>query len=56
MNWNFDLLHPIEKSEWHLLRANSIFSENGYSYQQMQIWNSNGDLILQGTQTVAVFL
>ncbi|WP_151980809.1 thioesterase family protein [Acinetobacter guerrae] len=56
MNWNLDILRPIEQSEWHLIRSYSLFAEHGYSYQQMQLWDQNGNLILQGTQTVAIYL
>lgn len=40
---------------WWLLRSSAEHAKDGYSSQDMQIWNSKGELIITGRQNVAVF-
>lgn len=40
---------------WWLLNSVVEQVENGYSSQEMKLWNSEGDIILVGKQSVAVF-
>lgn len=55
MNWTVDFTQPAEHSEWYLVRSFSLVAAGGYSYQSMQVWNKQGELVLSGTQTVAIF-
>lgn len=55
MTWTVDLTEPATICDWHLLRSASMFARDGYSRQNMEIWNEAGKLILAGNQTVAVF-
>ena len=56
MNWTVDFSQPAEHSEWYLLRSFSLLASGGYSYQKMQVWNETGELLMSGTQTVAIFI
>ena len=56
MAWSFDLPQPATPGEWFLLRAFSRQAGNGYSLQDMEIWNEAGRSVLQGRQSVAVFI
>lgn len=55
MTWSFDLPQPAKRSSWFLQRTRSLVADNGYSFQLMDVWNSEGELVLVGTQTVAIF-
>ena len=57
MTWMFNILSQDITTEdgWWLLRSAAEHAENGYSSQDMQVWNSNGDLIITGRQNVAIF-
>ncbi|MCD9086855.1 thioesterase family protein [Stenotrophomonas sp. SY1] len=55
INWSFDMLEPVPVGEWFLLRSFSEHARDGYSSQDMQVWNAQGQLLLRGRQSVAVF-
>ena len=40
---------------WWLLRSCAEHAKDGYSSQDMQVWNSEGELVITGRQNVAVF-
>lgn len=56
INWSFDLLGPVPAGEWFLLRSASDYTADGYSSQQMQVWDIDGRLLMRGRQAVAVFV
>ena len=55
INWSFDLLEPVPAGEWFLLRSFSEHARDGYSSQDMHVWNEQGQLLMRGRQNVAVF-
>ncbi|MDY6456817.1 acyl-CoA thioesterase [Acinetobacter faecalis] len=55
MNWTVDFSQPAQHSKWYLVRSLSLNASGGYSYQTMQVWNEHHELVLSGTQTVAIF-
>ena len=55
MNWSVHLAHVAEPGEWFLLQSQSLHAAYGYAYQTMQVWNAQGQPLLFGSQTVAVF-
>jgi len=57
MTWMMNFLSEdvYTKDRWWLMRSAAEHAANGYSSQDMQIWNSNGDLIVSGRQNVAIF-
>jgi acyl-CoA thioesterase len=58
MTWLCNLLTPLPQTEdgWWLLRADSDYAVNGCSSQSMAIWNSAGEPIATGMQSVALFV
>ncbi|MFT3800278.1 MAG: thioesterase family protein [Burkholderiaceae bacterium] len=55
VTWTFDLLHGAPTGQWFLQRAFSRQSADGYSMQDMEIWDEAGRLVLWGRQSVAIF-
>ena len=55
MNWTVHFPHVSEAGEWFLLQSQSLHAAHGYAYQTMQVWNAQGQPLLLGSQTVAVF-
>jgi acyl-CoA thioesterase len=55
MNWNFELPRPATAGEWFLLCSSSRRAADGYSFQTMRAWNEARELVLTGSQTVAIF-
>ncbi|WP_295976266.1 thioesterase family protein [uncultured Xanthomonas sp.] len=55
MTWTLDFPQPASAGDWFLLRSASLHAEDGYSLQDMQIWDSAGRLVLWGRQTVALY-
>ena len=57
MTWMINILTDEFTSEdgWWLLRSAADHAKDGYSSQDMQIWNSRGELVTTGHQSVAVF-
>jgi acyl-CoA thioesterase len=55
VTWTIDFASPAQPGEWFLLRSSSQRAAHGYSYQLMDIWNAQGEPVLAGSQTVAIF-
>lgn len=56
MNWAVELVNsPRDISGWFLLRSRSLHAGHGYSHQLMEVWDEHGQLLMAGTQTVALF-
>ena len=55
MTWMVNLPTQARNSKWHLMRSISQHAQNGYSYQTMEIWDENSNIVMTGSQTVAVF-
>jgi acyl-CoA thioesterase len=56
MTWTVDIAHVPESLEgWHLLWASSEHAGEGYSLQNMGMWNEAGELLAVGRQAVAIF-
>lgn len=56
MTWTVDVARvPHSLDGWHLLWAESEQAANGYSLQNMAMWNEAGELIATGRQNVAIF-
>jgi acyl-CoA thioesterase len=55
ITWNVELLEPVPLGEWFLLRSFSQHAADGYSSQDMQVWDEQGRVVMRGRQSVAVF-
>ncbi|QGN53720.1 thioesterase family protein [Novosphingobium sp. Gsoil 351] len=57
MTWILNLLTPapVSRDDWWMIRAAGNYAENGCSSQDMTIWNSDGQAITAGMQSIAVF-
>jgi len=55
MTWTLDFPQPAAAGDWFLLRSASQHAADGYSLQDMQIWDEAGQLVLSGRQTVAIY-
>ena len=57
MTWQLNLLTPAPQTQdgWWLLSASASMAQAGFSSQEMQIWNSAGDLVATATQSIALF-
>lgn len=57
MHWQVNLLTPEPATEdgWWLLRSIGDYAEKGCSSQRMAIWNTAGEPVLAGMQSVALF-
>lgn len=57
MTWLANLLTPAPRTRdgWWLLRSTGDYAENGCSSQRMEIWNTDGEPIVTGMQSVALF-
>lgn len=56
MTWSVDLLaQPQSAAGWRLLRSSSDHAGEGYSMQQMMLWDENGAPLAIGRQAVAIF-
>jgi len=57
MQWQTNLLTPEPRTRdgWWLLRSTGDYAENGCSSQRMAIWNADGEPVLAGMQSIAVF-
>jgi acyl-CoA thioesterase len=57
LTWSLDLARaPATGEGWHLLYASSQQSGEGYSLQDMAMWDAGGDLVGAGRQLVAIFV
>lgn len=57
MQWQANLLTPapVTRDGWWLLRSVGDYAESGCSSQRMAIWNADGEPVMAGLQSVAVF-
>lgn len=57
MHWQVNLLtpQPVTQDGWWLLRSVGDYAEKGCSSQRMAIWNSAGEPVMAGMQSVALF-
>ena len=57
MTWMIDLLAAAPSTEegWWLLRSRADHAADGFSSQDMTVWNAAGEMIARGRQMVAVF-
>lgn len=57
MHWQVNLLTPAPQTVdgWWLLRSTGDYAEKGCSSQRMAIWNTAGEPVMAGMQSVAVF-
>jgi len=57
MTWLVNLLTPLPQTEdgWYLLRAAGNYAEKGCSSQDMAIWNTRGEAVVAGMQSIAIF-
>lgn len=57
MTWLINLLTPLPETDngWFLLRAVGNYAEKGCSSQDMAIWNTRGEAVAVGMQSIAIF-
>jgi acyl-CoA thioesterase len=57
MTWQCNLLTPTPTTRdgWWLLRSSGDYAELGCSSQRMQIWNADGEPVMAGMQSIALF-
>ena len=57
MNWMMNFLSEDISTDdgWWLMRSAAEHARDGYSSQDMQVWNTRGELVITGRQNVAVF-
>ena len=58
MTWHMNFLvdAPESRDGWWLLQSRAENARSGYTSQDMPIWNSAGELVAIGRQSVAIFL
>lgn len=58
MTWMVNVMTDAPQTEdgWWLLRSRAENASNGYSSQDMLIWNTSGELVVAGRQSVAIFV
>jgi acyl-CoA thioesterase len=57
MNWQINMLTdaPTTENGWWYLSSETHHAANGASSQYMTVWNSSGEAVLTGMQSVAIF-
>lgn len=57
MTWLINLLTPLPETQdgWFLLRAAGNYAEKGCSSQDMAVWNTRGEAVAVGMQSIAIF-
>lgn len=57
INWSFNVLdtHPATRDGWWLAENASEHADDGYSSERLRLWNADGEQMLSGIQSVAVF-
>ncbi|MBC2670142.1 acyl-CoA thioesterase [Novosphingobium piscinae] len=57
MTWQVNLLTAAPQTEdgWWLLRSTADYAQHGCSSQRMQVWNSAGEPMAIGMQSIALF-
>jgi acyl-CoA thioesterase len=57
MTWMVNVLcdEPRTRDGWWLLQSRAENASQGYSSQDMLVWNRDGELVIAGRQNVAIF-
>ncbi|MGB5326013.1 MAG: thioesterase family protein [Pseudomonadales bacterium] len=57
MNWSLNFLSesPVTEDRWWLFESVAEHARDGYSSQDMRIWNSSGELVVTARQNIAIF-
>lgn len=57
VTWQLDIAKPegFSPDRWHLIQAAEQATSDGYSLQEMLIWDEDGALVLAARQSVAIF-
>jgi len=57
MSWMFNVLmdNPTTEDGWWHVESNLTAARGGYSSQVMRIWNTDGELAVEGMQSIAIF-
>jgi len=57
MHWQVNLLTPAPATDqgWWLLRSRGDYAEKGCSSQRMDLWNTRGQAMAAGMQSIALF-
>ena len=57
INWSFNLLETDPQTEdgWWVSENASQHADNGYSSERLRLWNSAGQQVIDGLQSVAIF-
>ena len=57
MSWMINVLtdNPETEDGWWLLQSRAEHASKGYTSQDMLVWNSDGELVIAGRQSVAIF-
>ena len=57
MSWMFNLLTDTPETEdgWWQVESRLTAASGGYSSQVMRIWNTDGELVVEGMQSIAIF-
>ena len=57
MNWSIEMLtsDPVTEDRWYLAHHTSPQAADGYCVQDMTMWNTSGEPMMIGRQTVAIF-
>ena len=58
VNWQMNFVNPnlSTRDGWWHIESRQTAGQAGYSSQIMRFWNSEGEMIAEGTQTVAIFV
>lgn len=57
MHWQANILTAVPQTDrgWWLLRSTGDHARSGFSSQRMSMWNTNGQPIMAGLQSIAIF-
>ena len=57
MSWIFNLLTDTPETEdgWWQVESRLTAASGGYSSQLMRVWNTKGELVVEGMQSIAIF-
>lgn len=57
MTWICNILRdPKTTDGWYMVEADLTAARDGYSSQVMRMWNMDGDLVVDGMQSIAIFV
>jgi len=58
VNWIFTCLSdaPVTEDGWWHVESRLSAAQGGYSTQVMRIWNTQGELVIEGQQCIAMFI